>query len=94
MLYVCSEQNHEIIKTSDTKKNIGVSTVFLGIDHNVSMDTSEPVLFETMVFGGEYNEEQWRYKTWDEAMSGHERICIMVGLEQTKIEMKMSEKQE
>lgn len=46
-----------------------VSTVFLGLDHGWA--PGPPVLFETMVFGGPFNEEQDRYCTWDEAVVGH-----------------------
>lgn len=48
---------------------VQVSTVFLHIDCNYG--TGKPELFETMVFGGEYDEHQWRYATWDEALKGH-----------------------
>ena len=37
-----------------------------------------PALFETMVFGGEHNEYQERYSTWDEAEAGHKRVVEMV----------------
>ena len=33
-----------------------ISTVFLGIDHSFGGGT--PILFETMIFGGKYNEYQ------------------------------------
>ena len=49
-----------------------VSTVFLGVDHG--WGGGRPLLFETMVFGGVDGEPQWRWHTWDEAQSGHERI--------------------
>ena len=49
-----------------------VSTVFLAIDHSF-LDDQQPVLFETMVFGGEYDGEQFRYHTWDEAVEGHKK---------------------
>lgn len=48
-----------------------VSTVFLVIDHGFA---DQPVLFETMVFGGRHDQAQWRYATWDEARQGHDRI--------------------
>lgn len=51
-----------------TIRGVRISTVFLGVDHGFNGD---PVLFETMIFGGEYDEHQTRYKTWDEAASGH-----------------------
>lgn len=47
-----------------------VSTVFLGLDHQYAED-GPPLLFETMVFGGLLDSEQWRYSTWDEAKAGH-----------------------
>ena len=51
---------------------VQVSTVFLSIDHGFG--DGEPILFETMVFGGPHDERQWRYSTWDAAVVGHERI--------------------
>ena len=53
----------------DTIDDVKVSTVFLGLDHNFGGDT--PILFETMIFGGEHAEYQDRYATWDEAVAGH-----------------------
>lgn len=56
--------------------NIWVSTVFLGINHNwgFSEDT-RPILFETLVQGGRWNEFQYRYHTYEEAVAGHNKIC-------------------
>jgi hypothetical protein len=56
--------------------DVSVSTVFLGMDHSFSGGT--PVLFETMIFGGEYDQYQERYCTWDEAESGHQIACELV----------------
>ncbi|HEY6143716.1 MAG TPA: hypothetical protein VIV55_09930 [Flavobacterium sp.] len=56
--------------------NILVSTVFLGIDHSFRSDV--PILFETMIFGGELEGYQERYSTWDEAVKGHKRACDRV----------------
>jgi len=47
-----------------------VSTVFMGLDHRFFGD-GEPVLFETMIFGGPLDQEQYRYCTWAEAERGH-----------------------
>jgi hypothetical protein len=47
-----------------------VSTVFLGLDHNFS-GKGDPLLFETMIFGGPLDEHQRRYATWDQAERGH-----------------------
>lgn len=49
-----------------------VSTVFLVIDH--SFGDGPPVVFETMIFGGRHEGQQWRYVTWDQAADGHREI--------------------
>ena len=51
--------------------DIRVSTVFLGLDH--SFGGNKPLLFETMIFGGERDQYQDRYSTWEEAEKGHEK---------------------
>lgn len=56
--------------------SVSVSTVFLGMDH--SFGGGEPVLFETMIFGGEHDQYQERYCTWDEAEKGHQIACDLV----------------
>ena len=57
-----------------------ISTVFLSMDHGLAgrIGDGTPVLFETMVFGGEHDGYQERYHTYDEAEEGHKRICEMV----------------
>lgn len=56
-----------------------VSTVFLGIDHSFALG-GDPVLFETMIFGGEHDNYQERYRTLEEARAGHDRaIAIAKG---------------
>jgi hypothetical protein len=56
-----------------------VSTVFLGLDHQ--WGDGPPMIFETMVFGGEHDQYQDRCSTWDEAEAMHKRVCAMVGIE-------------
>lgn len=56
--------------------DVKVSTVFLGLDH--SFGGGEPLLFETMIFGGEHDQYQDRYSTWDEAAEGHKKACELV----------------
>lgn len=64
---------------ADTRKDgVRVSTVFLGLDH--SFGGSVPLLFETMIFGGEHDQFQERYSTWDEAETGHKDACTMAGI--------------
>jgi len=61
---------------------VRVSTVFLGIDHNWSPD-GPPLIFETMVFRGPFDEEMQRYSTWEEAEHGHAKFVKAVTLSQT-----------
>lgn len=49
-----------------------VSTVWLGIDHNW-MGRGLPIIFETMIFGGPYDQAQERYATELAAQEGHMR---------------------
>lgn len=49
---------------------VRVSTVFLGLDHNWK-DSGDPILFETMIFGGPHDGYQERYSHWEEAECGH-----------------------
>lgn len=58
-----------------------VSTVFLGIDH--SFGQGPPLIFETMIFGGQHDQDQWRYSTWDEAVAGHQAAVELVRSDET-----------
>ena len=53
-----------------------VSTVFLGLDHGSIQ--GRPILFETMVFGGPKDGEQYRCCTLREAKVVHESMCESV----------------
>jgi len=68
--------NHNKIVDQTYIGDIFISTVFLGLDHSFHNNT--PILFETMIFGGEHDGFQERYATWDEAYEGHHRACAMV----------------
>lgn len=48
-----------------------VSTVFLGLDHNFTQ--GEPVLWETMIFGGPHDGFQDRYTSRATAELGHQK---------------------
>lgn len=65
-----------VVKKTELPNGVRVSTVFLGTDHSFYGGT--PILFETMIFGGENDEYQERYATWEEAEAGHERAISMV----------------
>jgi len=67
-----NEPSHRVLLDVLTG-GVTVSTVFLGVDCGWDMEMG-PMLFETMVFGGALDEEQERYRTWDEAEAGHKRM--------------------
>jgi hypothetical protein len=59
-----------VVKQTDIDEDTRVSTVFLiGI-----LSTSE--VFETMVFGDDDELEVQHYKTWDEALKGHDEMVL------------------
>ena len=59
--------------------NVSVSTVFIGIGFG-----DNPLLFETMIFGGRYNHYQRRYYTYEEAEQGHLEALDLVFTDQSK----------
>jgi hypothetical protein len=61
------------------QENIGdifVSTVFLGLDH--AWNSTTPILWETMIFGGEHDQYQERYTSHEDALKGHEFAVELV----------------
>jgi len=60
----------------DEIKDVLVSTVFLGLDY--SFNGGDPVLWETMIFGGAHDETQLRYTSREEAMKGHREAVELV----------------
>lgn len=58
-----------------TIHDVDISTVFLVIDHGYDR---VPLLFETMVFGGDMDGYCWRYPTYQDAEAGHEEVVEMV----------------
>ena len=58
------------VAQTDVTPDTTVSTIFMGINRNPGSEP--PLLFETMVFGGELDGLVWRYATYDEAETGHQ----------------------
>lgn len=71
----CLELKTKIVQQTQIGA-VEVSTVFLGLDH--SYGEGEPLLFETMVFGGDHDEEMWRCSTWVEAVEQHRKVLCIV----------------
>lgn len=65
-----NNDNRRLAQTVINEKT-RVSTIFLGLDHNFYAN-GEPVLFETMIFGGPLDGQQWRYTTYADAERGHD----------------------
>jgi hypothetical protein len=56
---------------------IKISTVFLGLDHNYTK-SGPPLVFETLVFGGEHDGYCRRASTWKTAQFEHDFVCINI----------------
>jgi len=70
------ETDDRIIEQTDID-DVRVSTVFLGIDHSFSIG-GPPILFETMIFGGEHDQYQDRCATYTEAKKMHTKALWLV----------------
>lgn len=64
------------VVASTERGDVAVSTIWLGVNHQYG--DGPPLIFETMVFGGEHNGYQIRYPNVDEARRGHELVEAMV----------------
>jgi len=65
---------------------VRISTVFLGHD-NRPLPVGPPILYETMIWGGEYDRHMSRCATEDEARFNHAAAIAMVkGLEADALE--------
>ena len=72
----CFESANRIVAKTDMPYfDCNISTVFLGIDH--SYGKGPPILFETMIFGGEHNDFQVRCSTWNQAVEQHLDACLI-----------------
>lgn len=75
--WACAFENFENRRVAETRTaGVRVSTVFLGLDHRF-YDNGPPLVFETMIFGGPYDQYQDRHSSWDDAVLGHRRACLI-----------------
>jgi len=65
---------------------VRVSTVWLGLDHGLGW-SDEPLIFETMIFGGNHDGYQERYSTEEEARAGHQRAVELVKESSTAVSL-------
>ena len=76
-------ENGDRVVAHSEDGEVGVSTIFTGF--NYAFGGGPPIVFETMIFGGEHDQYQWRYSTWDEAVAGHREACKLAGFDLSKI---------
>ena len=67
------EKTENRIVKQDEIDGVKISTIFLGINHNFGEGI--PILYETMVFGGDSHGDMERYATVEEALVGHGHFC-------------------
>ena len=59
--------------------DIHISTVFLGLDHAWPWSADKtPILWETMIFGGEHDQYQERYSSYEDAVEGHQKALTLI----------------
>jgi len=72
-----TDNDHRRIVKQDQVGDIFISTVFLGLDH-AWIPGGKPVLWETMIFGGEHDQYQERYTSHKDALEGHEKALTLI----------------
>jgi hypothetical protein len=74
------EDNSYRVVMNDVINGIAVSTVWLGLDHSFNQSDA-PIIFETMIFGGPRDEQQWRFSTEEQAIAKHQSIVTKLANE-------------
>lgn len=64
------------VARTDIDEDCWVSTVWLGLNHRWFGD-GPPLIYETLVFGGDHDGEMWRYPSWDAALAGHDQAVAL-----------------
>ena len=77
------ETDRCVARTS--KNDVTINTVFLGIDHNFKK-SGPPILFETMIFGGDKDGYQKRCSTWAQAKIMHQIAVELITKEKNRSE--------
>lgn len=65
------------VANDELTEKVQISTVFLGMDHNF-IGKGDPILWETMIFGGKHDGYQERYTSREEALIGHQKAIDLV----------------
>ncbi len=75
MVRLSQDQSYRLV-ARDWVGQVEVATVWLGFDH--SFRSAQPVIFETIVFGGRMDQYSRRYSTEEEAVAGHAKVLATV----------------
>ncbi len=70
-----ADAEYKILRQNKVRGSL-VSTVWLGVDH--SFGQGSPLIFETMIFGGRFDDYQERYSTEQDALVGHQATLKLV----------------
>lgn len=81
--HVSPDKDNRIVER-DHIGDVRVSTVFLGLDYNFG--EGPPVLWETMIFGGEHDQYTRRYDSRTDALAGHVKAVELVKLSQADLQ--------
>ncbi len=77
MWFATADKEKRKVALTKVAEDVEISTVFLCLDHNHA-SYGEPILFETLVFGGPMNGYMIRYTNWIEAEQGHQAVVDKV----------------
>ena len=78
-LWFENSQNRIVEHTTLLDGEVEVSTIFLGLDHGWTWgEPGTPVLYETIIFGGDHSNYQERYCTRRQAKEGHKKAIELV----------------
>lgn len=80
------QPGYKIIEQTEIAPDVLVSTVWLGSNHRFG--PGPPLIFETLVFGGDHDGDMDRYSTLPEAIEGHARICADARIPKNNTEKK------
>lgn len=87
-LYLKLHEDMSMKQTAiDLVDDVRISTVFLGMDHGWNINNNpnyKPILWETMIFGGEHSDYQERYTSHKDALEGHKKALELVNQSLTK----------
>lgn len=69
---------HESVRVvqQTEREGVRVSTIFMGLNHR-HFGNGPPIVFETMIFGGMRDGFVERYCSFDDAVMGHSRACLL-----------------